>query len=210
MVMRLVGGCLCLVVAVSMFSGVAVAQATATADLRGIVKDPNGAVVANATVTAREETKAIERTSTTNGAGQFQILSLPPGNYTVTVEAQGFGKFVGKNVVLTVGQQADFPVDLKVAAATEAVEVNAAAEIIETQRSAQSTTVDQKRIDNLPINGRNYVQFTLTNSQTARDTAPSIGAAPTSGINIGGQRARANLVNVDGADAVDNSVNGIR
>src|SRR5437899_9071814 len=66
------------------------------------------------------------------------------------------------------------------------------------------------RIDNLPINGRNYINFTLTNSQVARDTAPSIGAAPTSGLNVGGQRARANLVNVDGADAVDDSVNGVR
>src|SRR5208337_3966283 len=66
------------------------------------------------------------------------------------------------------------------------------------------------RIDNLPINGRNYISFALTNSQVSRDTAPSIGAAPTSGLNIGGQRARSNLVNVDGMDAIDNSTNGVR
>ncbi len=66
------------------------------------------------------------------------------------------------------------------------------------------------RIDNLPINGRNYINFALTDSKIARDTAPSIGAAPTSGLNFSGQRARSNLVNVDGADAVDNSTNGIR
>src|SRR5205823_11529821 len=59
-------------------------------------------------------------------------------------------------------------------------------------------------------NGRNYINFTLTNSQVARDTAPSIGAAPTTGLNVGGQRARSNLVNVDGADAIDNSTNGVR
>ena len=73
-----------------------------------------------------------------------------------------------------------------------------------------SCTVDQRRIDNLPINGRNYLNFTLTDSAVKRDDAPSIGAAPTSGANFNGQRARANLVNVDGMDAVDNSVNGIR
>ena len=82
--------------------------------------------------------------------------------------------------------------------------------MVETQRTSVAATVDQTRIDNLPINGRNYINFTLTNSQVARDTAPSIGAAPTSGLNVGGQRARANLVNVDGEDATDNSTNGVR
>ena len=60
------------------------------------------------------------------------------------------------------------------------------------------------------INGRNYINFTLLNSQAARDDTPSIGAAPTSGLNFGGQRARSNEVSVDGADAVDNSTNGVR
>src|SRR5207253_6704522 len=61
-----------------------------------------------------------------------------------------------------------------------------------------------------PINERNYINFTLLNSQTARDNTPSIGAAPTSGLNFGGQRARSNEVSVDGADAVDKSVGGVR
>ena len=62
----------------------------------------------------------------------------------------------------------------------------------------------------MPINGRNYINFTLTDSQVVRDNAPNTGAAPTSGLNMSGQRARSNLVNVDGADATDNSVNGVR
>ena len=88
--------------------------------------------------------------------------------------------------------------------------MSSAAELVETQRTSSTDTIDQRRIDNLPINGRNYINFALTDSRLARDTAPSIGAAPTSGLNMSGQRARANLVNVDGADAVDNSTNGIR
>src|SRR4029077_8053045 len=79
-----------------------------------------------------------------------------------------------------------------------------------TTKSEVSQTVDQRRIDNLPINGRNYINFTLTNSQTTRDVSPTIGPAPNSGLNIGGARGRSNGVTVDGADAVDNSVNGIR
>src|SRR5207245_2104053 len=102
------------------------------------------------------------------------------------------------------------PLTLQLATVTAEVSVTSDAQLVETTRISVATTVDQIRIDNLPINGRNYINFTLTNSQVARDTAPSIGAAPTSGLNVGGQRARSNLVNVDGADAVDNSVNGVR
>lgn len=65
-------------------------------------------------------------------------------------------------------------------------------------------------IDNLPVNGRNYIRFTTTDSQAVRDNAPSAGSARSSGLNIKGQRARSNVVTVDGADATDNSVNGIR
>ena len=81
---------------------------------------------------------------------------------------------------------------------------------METSRTSTTDTIGQRRIDNLPINGRNYINFTLTDSQVVRDNAPSIGAAPTSGLNMSGQRARSNLVNVDGADATDNSTNGVR
>src|SRR5207245_11464793 len=94
--------------------------------------------------------------------------------------------------------------------AEEAVKVAASTALSEKQRNDVSQKVEQRRIDNLQINGRSYINFTLTNSQTNRDAAPSIGAAPTSGLNVGGQRARSNMVSVDGADAVDNSVNGIR
>lgn len=188
----------------------AMAQGVATGDLHGTVRDPNGAVVNNATVTVRDEARAFERSTRTDADGNYQFLLLPPGRYTLTVEASGFGKLVAKDVGLTVGQQAEFSVTLKVAAAATEVTVTGEAALVETQRTSSTTTIAQERIDNLPINGRNYINFTLTDSQVARDTAPSIGAAPTSGLNFGGQRARANLVNVDGADAVDASVNGIR
>src|SRR5205085_12386259 len=119
-------------------------------------------------------------------------------------------KTVVKGINLTVGQNAELPVTMKVASAATDVTMNADTELVETQQTSASTTITQMRIDNLPTNGRNYINNVLTNSQAARDTAPSIGAAPTSGINFGGQRARANLVNLDGMDQVDNSVNGIR
>jgi len=205
--MKRIGSLACLLVLV-LFALNTFAQSTA--DLHVGVKDPKGAAVTNATVTVRDTARNFERTSTQNVDGEYQFLRLAPGNYQVTVEAPGFAKTVASNVNVTIGQIAELPVSLKIAERAESVQVSAETENIETQNTAVSTTINEQRIDNLPINGRNYINFTLTNSQTARDATPSIGAAPTSGLNIGGQRARANLVNVDGVDATDNSVNGIR
>ncbi|OLB83640.1 MAG: hypothetical protein AUI17_08105 [Acidobacteriales bacterium 13_2_20CM_2_55_5] len=187
----------------------AFSQGAATGDLHVTVKDLKGAVVTNATVTARDEARAFERSTATNSDGEYRILALPPGKYSVVVEAPGFAKNTSIQTI-TVGQMADLPVTLAVAGTQETVNVSSAAEQVETQRSSSTDTIEQRRIDNLPINGRNYINFALTDSRLARDDAPSIGAAPTSGLNMSGQRARANLVNVDGADAVDNSTNGIR
>jgi hypothetical protein len=200
----------CVTVAGALLVAGAMAQSVATGDLSGTVRDQRGAAVSNATVTARDESRAFERTTKTDTEGKYQILLLPPGHYTLTVEAAGFGRLVAKDVGVTVGQKAEYMVELKVATAVTEVTVTGEPSLVETQRSSSTTTIEQKRIDNLPINGRNYINFTLTDSQTTRDTAPSIGAAPTSGLNFGGQRALANLVNVDGADTVDASVNGIR
>ena len=188
----------------------AVAQNIATANLHGTVRDPHGAVIPNAKVTARLAAQNLERTTQSNSDGEYVLLNLPPGTYAIQVEAPGFAKLSQNQVVLTIGEDAELPVNLKVATATEEVTVQSEAEIIETQRSSESTTIDTQRIENLPINGRNYINFALTNSQLSRDDAPSIGAAPTSGLNFSGQRARANLVNLDGMNNVDNSVNGIR
>ena len=184
--------------------------AQSTADLNVTVKDPKGAAVTNASVTVADPARGVERTVTQNTGGEYPVLRLAPGKYVVTVTAPGFAKTTATGVNVTIGQVAEMTVALRIAERTEAVEVSAETEQVETQNTAVSTTITEQRIDNLPINGRNYIDFTLTNSQTARDATPSIGAAPTSGLNIGGQRARANLVNVDGVDATDNSVNGIR
>jgi len=182
-----------------------------TAELHVTVKDAKGAIVRNASVTSEDQARGIQRTVTTSTAeGQYIFLTLPPGLYAVRVEAPGFATTVNRDVRLLIGHVEELPVTLTVAAANETVEVSSEAQLVETQQTASSTTIDQKRIDNLPINGRNYINFALTNSQLARDDTPSIGAAPTSGLNIGGQRARENLVTVDGTNAIDLSVNGVR
>src|SRR3989442_68192 len=197
-------------VLILLLATLAAAQGAATGDLHVIVKDQRGSVVTNATVTAREQAKAFERSTTENVDGEYRLLSSPPGRYTLTVSAPGFASIEAKDQDVTVGQMRTLPITLSVAGTQEIVTVSSEAELVETQRTSSTDTITQQRIDNLPINGRNYINFALTDSRLARDDAPSIGAAPTSGLNMSGQRARANLVNVDGADAVDNSVNGIR
>jgi hypothetical protein len=192
-----------------LFSASLQAQNISTAQLNGVVRDQSGAVIANASVTISDESKGFSRTTTSDGQGNYRLLLLPPGTYTVKATATGFNTFVSKNVVLTTGEQGELTLSLSVGT-TQVVTVSSGADIIETQRSSQSTTVDQLRIENLPTNGRNYINFTLTNSQIARDAAPSIGAIPTSGLNFGGVRARSNSINIDGADASDYLSGGTR
>jgi hypothetical protein len=181
------------------------------ADLRGVVRDATGAVVAGATVTARNPSTGATKDTTSNDEGSYQIVSLPPGVYEVTVEAPNFKKAVLPSVTLTVGQSADLDVALEVGQVSEIVTITGgSAEVVETSKTAVSTTVDQQRIENLPINERNYLSFALTTSTVGRDNGRPIGPAPTTGLNFGGQRGRSNLVQVDGADNTDNSVNASR
>jgi len=184
-------------------------QTVSTAQLSGTVHDPSGALIPGASVTIADASKGFSRSTVTDGQGNYQFLLLPPGAYTVTTTAAGFARLVTRNVVLTVGEQAELRLTLTINQ-SEVVNVTSGAELIETQRSSQATTVDQQRISNLPINGRNYINFTLTNSQIARDAAPPVGAIPTSGLNFGGVRARSNSINVDGADAGDYVSGGSR
>lgn len=209
---RLVALLLATVVCGLLSSSVAFGQAQANAaDLQGVVRDQSGAVVGGATVTARNPGTNTTKSTTSDESGSYVIVNLPPGAYEVMVEANGFKKSVLPGVVLTVGQRADLDVALEVGNVSEVVTVSGAtAELVETSKTTVSTTIDQQRIDNLPINERNYLSFALTTSTVGRDNGRPIGPAPTTGLNFGGQRGRSNLVQVDGADNTDNSVNASR
>jgi hypothetical protein len=182
----------------------------ATADLSGTITDPSGAVVPGAAVTLRNTATNIARTVQTDGEGRYRFSTISPGVYELNVEATGFKKLTTTDVELTVGQAAELDLSLEVGGTMGEVTVVAGAELIETARTSVASTVDERRIDNLPINGRNFLNFSLTTSTLVRDNSPTIGPAPTAGLNAGGQRARSNNVTIDGADNNDNSVNAVR
>ena len=201
---------LLLVVFFSAHAAFGQAQSNA-ADIQGTVKDAANAAVANATVTARNPNTSVTRTATSNDEGLYRIVNVPPGDYEITVEAPNFKKLVLAKVTVTVGQAAEIDATLQPGDITESVTISdATAEIVETSKTAVATTIDQQRINNLPINERNYINFALTTSTVGRDNGRPIGPAPTTGLNFGGQRGRSNLVQVDGADNTDNSVNASR
>lgn len=197
---------------ITLFSAVAVlAQAQATAaDLTGTVTDPNGAVVAGATVTAKNTSTNISRSVTSNENGEYSFIALPPGSYEISTQASGFKKTVVP-VTLTIGQSASLALKLEVGSQDVVVNVDAGSvELVETTRTTVANTIDQKTINNLPVNERSATGFALTISTVGRDNGRPIGPAPTSGLNIGGQRGRSTLVQVDGADFTDNSINAAR
>src|SRR5712691_4495811 len=199
-------------IAVFSFATPAMSQAQSNAaDLQGVVRDPKGAVISGATVTARNTATNLSRTATTDGDGVYQLINLPPGDYEVTAEAPGFSKARIPSVTLTVGQKADLEVPMAIGPVTEVVTVTTASvALVETASTTVASTINQTSIQNLPINERSATGFALTISTVGRDNGRPIGPAPTSGLNIGGQRGRSTLVQVDGADYTDNSINAAR
>jgi hypothetical protein len=182
-----------------------------TATLSGTVTDPQGLAVRGAKVTVTNAATGAARTITVDDEGRYTFIGLVPGRYKISVDGgANFGLFQSDSIVVTVGEDATFNPRLDLKGVTQTVTVTTETANIETSKTEVSQTVEERRIENLPINGRGYINFTLINSQTTRDVSPTIGPAPNSGLNINGARARSNMVSVDGADAVDNSVNGIR
>lgn len=192
------------------------AQATATAELRGRVTDPNGAVVAGATITATDNSKGTTRSVTADSDGNYVILSLPPSTYTVKVEAAGFATKTINNVQLEVGQQSALDVDLTVGDVGAVVDVAAGEELlVDTERTQQSTIISAKQLNNLPINRRNFLDFALltpgvSDADNINDSTDfRVAQTPQSGLSFGGNNGRGNSINVDGSTA-DTAAGGAR
>jgi hypothetical protein len=186
---------------------------SSTAELRGQVTDSAGAAVPNATVTITDLAKGTSRTTQTDAEGAYVFLNLLPSSYELKVTAAAGGFAPGTSrVVLTVGQQANIPFQLGAQGIQEAVEVVAGGEVVDTDRTQQSSVIGAGQITNLPISRRNYLDYALltpgvSDADNIADASDfRVAQTPNSGLSFGGNNGRGNLVAVDGGST--NTVSG--
>ncbi|HEX9502425.1 MAG TPA: carboxypeptidase regulatory-like domain-containing protein, partial [Thermoanaerobaculia bacterium] len=164
---------------------------SSTGAISGTVTDANGGAMPGVTVTATNAATHATRVVTSNSVGHYEVPLLPPGIYRVVAELAGFQP-VGATMSINVGTDATWDVKLKPGVA-ETVTVTAAAPIIETTKSEVSSVVNEKAIQNLPTNGRNFIDFVLTTPGVVRDVRGG-------DISFAGQRGTLNSMVVDGAN----------
>ncbi len=150
-----------------------IAQVT-TADLVGTVTDPAGSVLPGATVTLTEVDRHQVRTTQTNAAGEFTFSLLQNGSYSLQVEATGFKRYELANIALNGGDRRRVVAALPLEGSTQQVTVTAAPPALETDTTALSTVVNQRQVQDLPLNGRNFVQLAQLAAGSNEGTASAI------------------------------------
>jgi carboxypeptidase family protein len=161
--------------------------------IEGVTVDQSGAGVPEAKLTATNESTGLKFNATSDSNGLFSFPVLPVGTYTIEVEHSGFTKLTQKNVILTVGARLNLSLALTVAGQTQAITVTSETPILETTRSQVSTTVNDVSVENLPTNGRNFINFALLTPGVTLDVRGG-------DISFAGQRGTLNSLIVDGSD----------
>ncbi len=149
---------LCFIAAIFVICSRCSAQ-VASAELSGNVLDVSGAAVPNATVTATNVETSIAHTTASEKGGDYVLTSLPPGNYTLTAEAPGFSKLVQTGVSLQINQQARVDLTLQVGQTAQTVQVTGHPPLLEAESSSLGTVINRQLVNELPLNGRNFVQL---------------------------------------------------
>ena len=180
------------------------AFAQTTSSIQGTVTDQNGAAVVGAQVLVKNTALGIERTTQTSSTGSYEVPGLPPGTYSVQIQSAGFETQLAKNLVLQVSQNSVQNFGLKVASTSEVVTVEATAPLIESTTITVGQTIDQRTVQQIPLNGRHFVDLallipgTVTPPQNGFLTAPLRGQGSFA-FNTAGNRE----------DTVNFMVNGI-
>lgn len=187
----------------------------ASGDIKGTIRDSSGAFMPNVAVAVVDGTKGIRRTTTSDSAGQYRFTGLLPAIYDVSVAMPGFESQVQKNVILNLGETLALDFRMRVSAGKEVVEVTSEPAVVDTTRGSQSGVIEDRSIQELPIDRRDYLTFGLlmpgvSNSNTIADNADfRVKQTPQSGLSFYGSNGRGNNVSVDGGEANDDT-GGVR
>src|SRR6204780_1050661 len=183
--------------------------------ISGTVTDPQGGVLPKASVVAVEMAQGNQYSATTDESGQYRLTSLLPGTYKVTVKIDRFETQAMTGVVVNVGETVSLDVHLKLATTSQTVEVSAIPPVVETERGSQANTLTQQYIEDLPIDRRDYLTFTLLlpgvsdSTRLADDQDFRVKQTPQSGLSFYGSNGRGNSITVDGGEAQDDA-GGVR
>ncbi len=186
------------------------AQASSsTAELRGNITDTTGAAIPNATVTLTDVTRGTTRTSITDENGDYIFLVVPPSDYDLKIEAAS-GNFAAntQRIRLAIGQQANIPVQLSAAGVAATVDIVANTEVVETERTQQSSVIGEREVLQLPLSRRNFLDLALltpgvNDSDNIADLSDfRVAQGRSSGLSFGGNNGRGNLVTVDGGNVI--------
>src|SRR4029077_5517203 len=187
----------------------------ASGTINGTVVDPTGAVVPKVLIVAVEADRGTLHSTETDTNGFYRLTGLPPTTYDITARATGFEAIQQKGLVLSVGSIEVVDFHLTLATSKAVVEVNAAPPIVEVQRGSQADTVVQRYIEDLPIDRRDYLTFTLLmpgvsdSTRLAGDQDFRVKQTPQSGLSFYGSKWRGNRITVDGGEAGDDA-GGVR
>jgi outer membrane receptor protein involved in Fe transport len=180
-----------------------------TGNIRGTVTDPSGAVIQGASVTARQAETGLSRMTTTDREGNYVLLELPVGHYSLQVASKGFEEYVHDGITLNVDETASVSPHLAVGSEKQQVLVNGDAQLIEPTVTSMGKVVQQQELEDLPLNGRNFSQLGLLQPGVVPLT-PGLaeaggGLRDGQAYAVNGQRPESNSFLIDGA----NNFNGV-
>src|SRR3984893_2766331 len=149
----------CTIAAILMLLSSACRAQVSTASVNGVVRDPQGAVIPGATIVLHSVETSVEHSSVSNSAGNYVILNITPGRYTIGASAPGFTPQKTEEFVLAVNQIATFDFSLKVGSETQVVAVEATAAQLDVTGATLGTVIETKQVNDLPLNGRNFTSL---------------------------------------------------
>ena len=173
----------------------------------GTVTDPSGAVVHKAKVTVREVATGLTRSELTSETGEYSIPQLPVGIYDLTVEEPSFKKTERTGIELRVDDRLRIDVALTLGNVAETVQVEAAAPVVSTDSATVGNVVDNKKVTELPLNGRNFLQLNLLVPGATQGVKGSQNQTQGGSITVNGAREQSNNFLLDGMDNNDLAIN---